>query len=434
MSHRRNSKAQSISKFENRVTELVWSLSLDGGADEEVGSSSEAPGTWAGLMRDGRQMAQAIEANPVEFNLQPHDADDLAEIEECAGVILFEDTQGFVTSEVHNDGDALEERWDEVDEDLGDDEEEDEYDDDDDEDTDVPDEEYLGNGRFELSGPGPDDIYQYGPASIEVSGGGRSGYWATVRCRKPNLGEKDFEGRTSDDALDAAMEWIDAAPELARYHENRGEPADPVAARELELHIVNTGRLFDERSQAESIRQTLLRKMKRGTFDEERSVKAWEYLVEAGAKDYAKEHAEQRDWHRIFSVATRHAVAESLAKSFATEARLGNWELTRNADTPERHRRRSQRMVERMPAPIRGVFDPGHGFADIRAGMRVTFRTAQGQERSGRAIMLGPHGWVLDVSGAHTGRRNPVVVDERSFIGVSGRGSGTGQRLGGIRR
>jgi len=411
MSHRKNSKAQSISKFDNRVTELVWSLSLDGGADEEAGSSSEAPGTWAGLMRDGRQMTQAIEANPVEFNLQSHDADDLAEIEECAGVILFEDSQGFVTGEVFGDGDELEERWDEVDEDLDWQDEDD--DDEDDDDNDVPDEEYLGNVRgFELSGPGTDDIYHYGPASIELSGGGRL-YWATVRCRKPNLGEKDFEGKTSDDALATAMDWIDNAPELAAHRENAREAADQVAARELELHIVNTDRLFGGRSQAESIRQSLLRKMKRGTFDEKKSVKAWEYLVEAGAKDYAKEFAEPRDWHQIFSVQTRHAVAESLAKSFATEVRLGNWELKPNADAAERHRRRSQRMVERMPVPIRGVFDPGNGFADISAGMRVTIRTPQGQERSGRAVMLGPVGWVLNMGGRYG---TPAVATERNFV------------------
>jgi hypothetical protein len=284
-------------------------------------------------MRDGRQMAQAIEANPVEFNLKPHDSDDLAEIEECAGVILFEDDQGFVTSEVYEDGDELEERWDEIEEELGGDE--DYEDDEDDEDTDVPDEEYLGNGRFTL----------------------------------------------------------------------RGEPLDPTAARELELHIVNTARLFDERSQAESIRQSLLRKMKKGTFDEKRSVKAWEYLVEAGAKDYAKEHAEQRDWHRIFSVATRRAVAESLAKEFATEARLGNWELTRNAGP--------------------------RGFSDIRAGMRVTLMTPQGQEWTGRAVMLGPAGWVLNMGGRHG---TPAVVNESNFVRIAGRGSGTGERVGGLRR
>lgn len=40
-------------------------------------------------------------------------------------------------------------------------------------------------------------------------------------------------------------------------------------------------------------------------------------------------------------------------------------------------------------------------FHYIRAGSRVTIVTPQGQERTGRAVMRGPAGWVLNLGGAH---------------------------------
>jgi hypothetical protein len=111
MSHRPNGKTRSVSKFADRVAELVYLLSLDGGADEEVGSSTEAPGTWAGLMRGGAQMAQALEASPSEYDLDAEDATDLTEIRRSAGIILFEETSGSVSADVYEDGEALEEAW-----------------------------------------------------------------------------------------------------------------------------------------------------------------------------------------------------------------------------------------------------------------------------------------------------------------------------------
>lgn len=111
----------------------------------------------------------------------------------------------------------------------------------------------------------------------------------------------------------------------------RGGTLDETAADELKLYIDNTSELMGPRSQGESIRQNLLRKLKRGTFDLDRSVQLWMYLVESGAKLYAKEFAEPRDWNRMFSVPTRKAVARELAQEFYTEAKLGNYQLRANA-------------------------------------------------------------------------------------------------------
>lgn len=49
----------------------------------------------------------------------------------------------------------------------------------------------------------------------------------------------------------------------------------------------------------------------------------------------------------------------------------------------------------------------------IRSGDRVTIRTPQGQERSGKAVMRGPHGWVLNLGGAHG---TPGIADERNIV------------------
>jgi hypothetical protein len=105
---------------------------------------------------------------------------------------------------------------------------------------------------------------------------------------------------------------------------------DESAATELKLYIDNTSELMGPRSQGEAIRQSLLRKIKKGTFDLELSAKAWEHLVDAGAKMYAKEFAVSSDWPQIFSVATRKAVAKEMAEEFYAEAKGGGYNENRS--------------------------------------------------------------------------------------------------------
>jgi hypothetical protein len=40
-------------------------------------------------------------------------------------------------------------------------------------------------------------------------------------------------------------------------------------------------------------------------------------------------------------------------------------------------------------------------FHEIKPGDRVTIKTPHGQEVGGRAVMKGPHGWVLNLGGPH---------------------------------
>ena len=46
-------------------------------------------------------------------------------------------------------------------------------------------------------------------------------------------------------------------------------------------------------------------------------------------------------------------------------------------------------------------------FDEIQKGDQVFYETAQGQTQSGKAMMIGPMGWVLD-----TGAGEPKVVNE----------------------
>lgn len=54
-------------------------------------------------------------------------------------------------------------------------------------------------------------------------------------------------------------------------------------------------------------------------------------------------------------------------------------------------------------------------FASIKAGVRVTIRTPQGQERSGKAVMRGPYGWVLNLGGKHG---TPGIASPENIVKV----------------
>lgn len=95
---------------------------------------------------------------------------------------------------------------------------------------------------------------------------------------------------------------------------------DENAARELELYIENDyGLVGDERSRGKQIEKMLLTKIERGAFDREKSVRAWEYLIEDGAKKYAQEYASGRDWSKMFDKTTRTFVAKRFADQFADD-------------------------------------------------------------------------------------------------------------------
>lgn len=94
-------------KFNTILDSYVYSVSLDGGADAEVGSVDE--GRWYGLMRHGRTIFK--DHDPFLETLNEEEREQLTS---CAGVILTEDSQGFVYAEYFDTMDALDAKWAEI--------------------------------------------------------------------------------------------------------------------------------------------------------------------------------------------------------------------------------------------------------------------------------------------------------------------------------
>lgn len=99
------------------------------------------------------------------------------------------------------------------------------------------------------------------------------------------------------------------------------EPVDDHAATELELYIENDYELVGkDNSLGKNIEAMLMKKVKRGTFEVLPSIKAWMYLIDAGAKKYAKEFgSSEREWPKLFNKATREKVATRFARHWAQE-------------------------------------------------------------------------------------------------------------------
>lgn len=92
---------------------------------------------------------------------------------------------------------------------------------------------------------------------------------------------------------------------------------------ELKAFIDNDGDLY--RQQYTPILKNLVTKMARGVFDRAKAEKLWMYLVESGAKKYAKEN-DTGVWHQTFSMSDRKAVAKHLNDDFVEEAKTGNYD------------------------------------------------------------------------------------------------------------
>jgi len=92
---------------------------------------------------------------------------------------------------------------------------------------------------------------------------------------------------------------------------------DIEAARELELYTENTRRIYD-RCTMPTV-ESLKRKARKGQYNKEKAVKAWEYVAEAAAKEYSREFASPTAWHIVFNAATRRVVAATLEAVYYDE-------------------------------------------------------------------------------------------------------------------
>ena len=111
---------------------------------------------------------------------------------------------------------------------------------------------------------------------------------------------------------------------MKRRLRNPGE-TDTISARELELYVENDAQLY--RSQYTPINRNLATKKARGVYDHDKAVKLFMYLMESGAKKYAREYGGPgANWHEMFNVPTRRAAAERFARHFEVEYGLGNYD------------------------------------------------------------------------------------------------------------
>lgn len=95
-------RAYGPGKFSTILDSYVYSVSLDGGCDEEIATDGE----WLGIMRHGQTIFR--DHDPMLETLNAVEQDKLTS---SAGVILFEDNCGFVYVDYFGTDAELETAW-----------------------------------------------------------------------------------------------------------------------------------------------------------------------------------------------------------------------------------------------------------------------------------------------------------------------------------
>jgi hypothetical protein len=112
MSSNEGIRRDSPGKFSTILDSYVYAVSMDGVCDDEIGSVDEN-GAWYGLMRRGRTLFK----DPDPF-LETLNEAEQAQLTDCAGVILSENTQGFVDVAYYDTGEELDKAWSAIVDDL----------------------------------------------------------------------------------------------------------------------------------------------------------------------------------------------------------------------------------------------------------------------------------------------------------------------------
>jgi len=103
----------------------------------------------------------------------------------------------------------------------------------------------------------------------------------------------------------------------ARRRRRGGFDSDESVARELTMWVDNTEPIY---RQKRSIEKNLTRKMSAGNYDHDLAVKAFMYVVESAAKDYAREFGGPgARWFEMFPKDIRLLAAEELRDDFERE-------------------------------------------------------------------------------------------------------------------
>ncbi len=112
--------------------------------------------------------------------------------------------------------------------------------------------------------------------------------------------------------------WIEEARGLSR--ERRDPEADETAGDELLITLDSDADMYKWKQR---VAEMLLKKINAGKYDHKQAWKAWSPIVDAAAKQYAKEFATPREWSTIFTPATRDYVSHMLADRWYANAKAG---------------------------------------------------------------------------------------------------------------
>ena len=113
-----------------------------------------------------------------------------------------------------------------------------------------------------------------------------------------------------------------SAPSKSKALTRATAPADPAVTRELVLVIENNWPDLHTRQQVPIWRNLLLKK-KRGTYDREKAIKLFMYLVDEGARRYGADFEGRRGIPTYMNKATRLAAAKELRNRFEAEVKAG---------------------------------------------------------------------------------------------------------------
>lgn len=134
---------------------------------------------------------------------------------------------------------------------------------------------------------------------------------------------------------------------------------------ELKIFIDNDGDLY--RQQKVPMYKNLTKKMIKGTYDKELAKKLMMYLVEAGAKKYAKEAGPNAVWHEMFSMADRKQVASELVDDFEDAFKSKEYDFMKE----------EKEVVKEGVNKKSAMYQDGYDNATIAFGYIPDFKDAQ---------------------------------------------------------
>lgn len=112
---------------------------------------------------------------------------------------------------------------------------------------------------------------------------------------------------------------------LFETNPRRRRNPDSAEAVELKLFIDNDGTLY--KRQTVPIQQNLSLKFTKGRYDHSKAPKLWMYLVDNGAKEYARQFDHPNRWNLLFPISVRREVAKAMADDWYEEMKAGNFNL-----------------------------------------------------------------------------------------------------------